>query len=168
MTIEQHRTLSSLRELISRFAQDTRGNVMIIFAAAAVPMAVGVAGAMEFSQYHSMKSALQEASDRAALSAMAAMREGPRAMRRQARQVMKSYGLETKALRGASSDLDGRITRKGRHLTLRHQSTITIDQSMTGLKSFVSDKITVTSYVLDRIGDGQPPRLASEAVARKW
>lgn len=160
--------LGSCQRLLRRFARNERGNVMIIFAAAALPMAIGVAGALEISQYSQLKSQLQDASDRAALSAMAAMREGPRAMRRQARLVMKQIGDDTKGLRGASSALGGRVTGKGRKLALSHRSTIRIDGSMTGLRSFVSDRITVTSYVVDRLGDGKPPRLAAASVAKNW
>lgn len=141
---------------------------MIIFAAAALPMAIGVAGALEISQYSQLKSQLQEASDRAALSAMAALREGPRAMRQQARLVMKQTGDNAKGLKGASSALGGRVTGKGRRLALSHRSTIKVDGSMTGLKSFVSDKITVTSYVVDRLDDATPPRLATASIAQNW
>ena len=168
MNAGQTAKTSRLGNFLRHFAGNERGNVMIIFAAAALPMAVGIAGAMEISQYHGLKSQLQDASDRAALTAMAALREGPRAMRRQARLVMKQSGEDFKGLKGASSELGGRATRKGRHLPLSHRSTIKGDGSMTGRKSFVSDTITVHSYVVDRLGDGKPPRLAGASVALEW
>ncbi|KRR30172.1 pilus assembly protein TadG-related protein [Bradyrhizobium retamae] len=122
-----------LKQCLSRFRRDQRGNIAIIFGIAAIPLISAVGSAVDYSLATRMKAKLQSAADAASIAALAQKSPGFLAA-----SVMSGNGSVTAGVTDANNVFDANMSGITGYHNLVRTSTVT----KTGIKLAASVQFT--------------------------
>ncbi|WP_334425543.1 pilus assembly protein TadG-related protein [Bradyrhizobium sp. AZCC 1620] len=122
-----------LKQCLSRFRRDQRGNIAIIFGIAAIPLISAVGSAVDYSLATRMKAKLQSAADAASIAALAQKSPGFLAA-----SVMSGNGSVTAGVTDANNVFDANMSGITGYQNLVRTSSVT----KTGIKLTASVQFT--------------------------
>jgi Flp pilus assembly protein TadG len=128
-------TAGRITALISRFRRDTRANIAVIFAIAAVPIVTAVGCATDYSMAARMKSKMQSAADSASLASISVHSAGWTAA-----TAMTTNGSVPAGVTEANAVFNGNATTFSGYQNLSVTSTVTkAGATLTSVVNFAAD-----------------------------
>lgn len=147
------------RRVLDRFRRDERGNVALLTALMAVPLAGIIFTAIEFADDISVRSDLQHAADEAALAALAKPRQRWRDRQKVARSLFLANLDRDDRIERLRWRLRRRITPRG--LTVTYQAKAKMVPLFGGLTPFGKRTMQIESAAIRYKDKSLPPRLIS-------
>lgn len=144
---------------LQEFGKNTRGNIAMIAAAAAIPLTVAVAGVFDASQYSRLKSNMQNASDAAVMAAARAKGLSWRKRRAVANQFFHANFQGVKTSKSLKGKLKGTFYKKEQRVILSYSASGKMQTIFSGLVPAFKDAIAVKSTVEISERTGFEPRL---------